>query len=226
MRSHRREWSHCASPRRRARPRLDRGRRRRPFRLDDGTRLDGDPDAAAALAALVGARTGLTSTVRRRRAGGRSTSRIELAVGRRRTPSRTGSPRTRHPSSSPARMPPASSTASRRSASSSRATATLDRAGRRDRGRPALRLPRGDARRRAPLPPGRDGQGLHRPRRRPEVQRAAPAPDRRPGLADPPRLAAEADRGSPPPPRSAAIQAASTRRPTTARSSSTRHPAT
>ena len=66
--------------------------------------------------------------------------------------------------------------------------------GRRDRGRAALRLPRRDARRRPPLPPGRDGQGLHRPRGEPQVQRAAPAPHRRPGLAHPARLAAGAHR--------------------------------
>ena len=64
----------------------------------------------------------------------------------------------------------------------------------RDRRCAPLRLPRRDARRRASLPPGRDGQGLHRPRGEPEVQRAAPAPHRRPGLAHPARLAAEAHR--------------------------------
>ena len=74
--------------------------------------------------------------------------------------------------------------------------------------------------------PGRDRQGLHRPRGGPEVQRAAPAPHRRPGLAHPARLAARSSPSSRPARRSAATRAASTRRPTIARSSSTRHPVT
>ena len=64
----------------------------------------------------------------------------------------------------------------------------------RDRRCPPLRVPRGDARRRAPLPDRRHRQGVHRPCGRTEVQRPAPAPHRRSGLAPPARLPSEADR--------------------------------
>ena len=57
----------------------------------------------------------------------------------------------------------------------------------------AVRLARSDARRVTALLRRRRGQALHRPARHVQGQRAAPAPRRRPGLADPDRQLAPAD---------------------------------
>ena len=216
----------CLSPPSSPPPPRSRPARALRSRSTSSTRIAGDPDAAAGprRARRAPARGWTLATTRA--AGGRS-RRIELAVspggaaesyritadaasvvdhrrGRRR-------PLLRSPDARPAHR------ARRR---------RLGRAGRRDRGRAPLRVSRRDARRRPPLPPRRDGEGLHRPRRGPEVQRACTctSPTTRAGASSSTR--GRSSPSSPRAPPSAATRAASTRRPTIARSSSTRHPAT
>ena len=161
-----------------------------------GARIAGDPDAAAAHPMLIQRTHGLRVPTSCRRG---PAARSSCAS----TPARELPEAYRDRRSDAAsvvvdrrRRGRASSTACRRSASCSRPRTTRLASSRLSQiaGRPALRLPRRDARRRTALLPGRDGDGVHRPRRAPEVQPPAPAPHRRPGLAHPARLPARAHR--------------------------------
>ena len=195
-----------------------------PFVLTDGVLVTGETDAAAALRGLLEVRTGLAARRRRRT--------------RRRLADRRAHHAGRSPESYRIAVDEASVVITGADAAGAfygvqtlgqliapRRRALGDPRGR-DRRRPPLRLPWGDARRRASLPVRRHRHGVHRPRRRPEVQRPASAPQRRSGLADPARLPAEAHRAGVGDRRRRAIRADSSPRRTTPRSSRTRHPGT
>ena len=125
----------------------------------------------------------------------------------------------------PRRADPAPA-AARRRREGLRAAGTVAGRGRHRQGQPALRLARRDARRLPALLRRRPGQALHRPDGALQDQQAAPAPLRRPGLAHRDRLLAAARHVRRLHRRSAADPAATTRRPTTGRSSGTRPRAT
>ena len=160
------------------------------FPLDARTRITGEADAAAALSALIAARTGV-DTADPAQDGPTIDLRLAPGGAARVVPDRGGCGiRRRHRRG---RRRTLLRRADARPAHHRRDGRLRDPRGA-DRGLTALRLPRRDARRRAPLLSRRDRQGVHRPSRGTEVQRPAPAPDRRPGLAHPPRRPPEAHR--------------------------------
>ena len=166
-------------------------------RLRDGRRdRAGDRPRPPARVRPRDGRSRWRSTVRRRRPRPRSHDhpRPRARSGRasRSAPRATGSRSATARRGSRPRATPAASTPSRRCARSSRRRPA---ARRHDRRPPALRVARRDARRRAPLLRRRRRLPRDRPPRGVQAQRAAPAPVRRPGLADRDRRVAAAGRG-------------------------------